>query len=405
MRAGRGDTDAAVARCAAQRIEADHGRCFGQAIAFGDGCFGDFAPPPGHRLVQGGATGNRCLELFGRVGQKPFFIEQAVVERVDPGHPGDGVVFNGALQVLHRARAGHQHVARANHQKAQQVGRKSEDVIQRQGGQHTLLAHPHVGGAHGQHLVDVVQQIAVGEHGAFADTRGATGVLQCGQIVRPHAFPIAARRRLCQGGAAALQGVGQALVWHRHIGQHPVPHLLYRPNHGAWHGREERGHIGQHHVFEAGLRQHGRQLVGKHVNDHQGLCTRVLELVHHFFFGVQRVGVDQHTAGFEYTKSHHRVSQAVGQLHCYAVAGLEAKHTAQIASKRVRQGVHLGKTQAAVHAVGHHAGEGGLFGRRFGKPRAGAVNQRGQVGVNGCREFGNDACPIVGGAPWRVGGG
>ena len=148
--------------------------------------------------------------------------------------------------------------------------------------------------------------------------------------------------------------------------------------------------------------QHSGQLVGKHIDDHQRLRTRILELVHHFFFGVERVGVDQHTTGLEHAKRHHRVGQTVGQLNRNPVTRLQAQHAAQVAGKCVRQRVNLGKSQTTVHAVGYHTGECGLLGRRLGIAAAGLVHQRGQAGVGGWVELGRDARLVVGGTPRRI---
>ncbi len=160
-------------RLTAERVEAHHRRCFGQTITFGDGGTGDFAPALRHSAVQGGTACDRGLQMLGRVGQKPLLVEQAIEQGVHARHPSQRVVFDSALQVLHRAWAGHQNVVCADGQEAQQIGREREDVVQRQRGQHAFLAGAHVGRAHGQHLLHIAQQIAVADHGTLAHARGA----------------------------------------------------------------------------------------------------------------------------------------------------------------------------------------------------------------------------------------
>jgi hypothetical protein len=146
---------------------------------------------------------------------------------------------------------------------------------------------------------------------------------------------------------------------------------LHAPDDAARNGWKELGHTRQHDVFHTRLRQHLRQLVGKHVHHHQGLGLAVVELVHHLIDGVQGVGIDQHATGFEHTKGHDRKGQAVGQLHRHTITPGQTQCAAQVARKSVRQSIDLRKTQTAIHAVGHHAGES-RFGLAVARP-AGAV--------------------------------
>ena len=204
-------------------------------------------------------------------------------------------------------------------------------------------------------------------------------------------LPITFGRLLGQSGAALGQRSLQAHMRHRHGRQHLAPYLLHTPDDAARNRREKLGHTRQHDVFHTRLRQHLGQFVGKHVDHHQGLGLAVVELVHHFAHGVERVGVDEHTPGFEHTKSHNRVRQTVRQLHRHTVTPGQAQCAAQVSGKGIRQSIDLRKTQTAVHAVGHHAGEGCL-GLAVTRP-AGAVvvDQMRQTLVLGRGQLGRDA--------------
>ena len=174
-------------------------------------------------------------------------------------------------------------------------------------------------------------------------------------------------------------------------GHQAIPVLHHAVHHLLDHRRKKLGHPGHDHMLNTCRGQDGFQLVGKHVHHHQRLGLAVVELVHHFAHGVERVGVDQHTPGLEHTKSHHRKGQAVGQLHGHTVAPGQAQSTAQVTGKRVRQSIDLRKTQTAVHAVGHHTSEGCL-GLTVTRP-AGAVvvDQMRQTRVLWRGQIGGDA--------------
>lgn len=67
---------------------------------------------------------------------------------------------------------------------------------------------------------------------------------------------------------------------------------------------------------------------------HQGLGTRVVELVFHLPRGVQRVGVDHDQPGTHGTEDRDRVLQDIGQLHGNAVTRLEVGMLLQPGGKR-----------------------------------------------------------------------
>jgi hypothetical protein len=80
--------------------------------------------------------------------EEPALVEQRVEQRVHPGEPGDRVVLEGALEVAGRPRRGDQDVAPAHVVEADEVHGEREDVVERQRGEHRLLARrmwePHI---------------------------------------------------------------------------------------------------------------------------------------------------------------------------------------------------------------------------------------------------------------------
>ena len=137
--ARHGDADAARLGAVIQRVKADQGRGFGQPVTFGQGRAGHGTPAGCHRLVQRRAPGNGGTQFLGRIGGEPFLVHQPVEERVNPGDPGDRVILDRALQVLHRARRRDQDIAGTDFEKGQQIRGEGKDVIQRQRGQHAVI--------------------------------------------------------------------------------------------------------------------------------------------------------------------------------------------------------------------------------------------------------------------------
>ena len=78
-----------------------------------------------------------------------------------------------------------------------------------------------------------------------------------------------------------------------------------------------------------------RDLVGKHVDNHQRMRFRILELARHLFCRVKRVDVYQNTAGLEDTKGGNWKRQAIRHLQCHAVALRKSCHLPEIDRKGV----------------------------------------------------------------------
>ena len=375
--AGDRDADAAGPCAVIKRVETDQGRGFGQPIAFGQGRAGHRAPARRHRLVQRGAAGNGGAQFLGRIGGKPFLVHQPVEQRVDPGDPGDRVILDCALQVLHRAGRGDQDIAGPDFEKGQQIRGEGEDMIKRQRGQHAVISG-HQTARDRLDLRQIGQHVAMAQHGALGHPGRATGVLQKCQILGLGPCPIGPHIRAMGtpfGKGSAQPQNRNSQLWDRRQGA--APDLLHAAHDGFGQLGEELGHPGQHHCLEIRLGNHLGQFVGEHVDDDQNLGPGIVELVDHLRRGVHRVGVDQNAARLEHTKGHHRIGQPVGQLHRHPVAGLKPAILPQIGGKGIGHRADLGIGKRAIHAVGHYTGEGPAFGMAL----AGLIHQVGQTFV------------------------
>ena len=340
--------------------------------------------------MQRGAARNGRAQFLGRIGREPFLVHQPVEQRVDPGDPGDRVILDRALQVLHRARRRDQDIAGPDFEKGQQIRGEGEDMIQRQCRQHAVIGG-HQPARDRLHLRQIGQHVAMGQHGPFGHSGGAACVLQKRQILGLSPCPIGPHIRAMgapfgKGGAQAQNRNSQ--LWHRRQGA--APDFLHAAHDGFGQLGEELGHSGQHHRLKIRLGNHLGQFVGEHVDDDQNLGPGIVDLVDHLRRGIHRVGVDQNAARLEHTKGHHRIGQPVGQLHRHPVAGLEPAILPQIGGKGIGHRADLGVGQGAIHAVGHHAGEG----PPFGIGRTGAVDKIGKTCIAWRRQILRDGCAI-----------
>ena len=182
-------------------------------------------------------------------------------KRVHAGEPGDGLGVHHLLQVGQRPRARDEDVASAGDEEQHQVRGEREDVVQRQRGQHHLLADAQPGPPRLQALLDVGEQVAVREHRALGHAGGAAGVLQRGErVVRQRRRVDAADRRRRRCARALAQGARERHVARRRSAGSSSYVLLHRPHERAL---ERRQQIGDRHDDDGAnrrLRQHLRDL-------------------------------------------------------------------------------------------------------------------------------------------------
>ena len=121
---------------------------------------------------------------------------QPGVQRVDPHEHAGARGIQHVDQPVQVTRVGHQPVARTHRKVADQVHHEREDVIQRNGRDDDLMCGAQGIGHECLELLHVGHQVAVREHGALGQARGAPGVLQEQQVA-----PLQHRWRKRQCGA------------------------------------------------------------------------------------------------------------------------------------------------------------------------------------------------------------
>ena len=277
-------------------------------------------------------------------------------------------------KTVHVAWIGHQPVLGAHGEVGQEVHHQSEDVVQRNGGDHHLLAGPHGRGHDGLVLRHVGHQVAVRQRSAFGQAGGASGVLQKQQVLARQAHGRALHARALGQCVGQRSGAGQTRI-HRRGGQRDR-------------GAVARGH--GDHVLDLG-RGHGFGQGGRGASkDDDGFAARVLELVGQLTRGVERVHVDLHRPGPRNAQEHNGEGDEVGQHDCDAVALLHTQTQLQPGGESGRLAVHLGVAQGLAK---------GAEGRLIGVSRHGFfhhVHHRGVgIGVDG----GGDVVGGVGGQP------
>ncbi|MCY1269726.1 hypothetical protein D9M70_182320 [compost metagenome] len=193
----------------------------------------------------------------------------------------------------------------------------------------------------------------MGQHRALGHARGATGVLQHGDVLQadPHRF---------QRMALALL---QHLLEVDRLGQVVVrDHLLHRLHHGihqpALQARQQVPHARLDQVLDPGFGQHLFDQAAEQVDVDQRAHPGVLELVTHLAGGVQRIGVDHDEPGAQGAEHGDGVLQDVGHLHGDAVAGRQVGVLLQVGGEGGGQPVQLGIGQGhAQVAEGRAVGE------------------------------------------------
>ena len=179
---------------ASERIGADAGRRLGQAVGFGDVVPGHLLPALGHRLLHRRAAADHHLHRGKIELVESGRVQEAVEQRIDAGHDAPlppPELLDERRQV---ARVGDEHDQAAPLHERQRRG-QAEDVVQRQRRDDDFRAFleaardPHAG------LLQVGEDVAVGEHRALRDAGGAAGVLQERDVVARHVDRLERRRR------------------------------------------------------------------------------------------------------------------------------------------------------------------------------------------------------------------
>ena len=125
-------------------------------------------------------------------------------------------------------------------------------------------------------------------------------------------------------------------------------------------------HSAQHDVLHGAAMHAVLQRLGKVLDDDDGLCTRVLELMLQLAGGVQRIDVDHHKARTQHSRHGNRVLRHIGHHQRHAIAALQAQ-ALQIGGEDLALCIDLRKGQLLAHeGIGNLAGVPGkrLFHQR-----------------------------------------
>ncbi|MNZ49966.1 hypothetical protein D3C78_677450 [compost metagenome] len=341
-------------------IGGDHWRGFGQAVAFHHRTAGHGLPALGRRGHQRGAAGVGDLEI-GEVQVLEFrMLHQRDEQRVQAEQRGEAPLLQLLDEAADITRIGDQHVVVAIDHHAHAVRGEGIDVVQRQRCDHHLLAFLHQRPAvraqlrqAGVDLLHVGDQVSVSEHRALGQARGATGVLQHGEIVQ------AGPDRLQRVAAPQAQGFGEAHGGGQAVVRHHLLHVLdHCIDQQPLERRQHVAHARFDQVLDAGVGQHLLYQLAEQVDVDQRPRARVLELVAHLAGGVQRVGIDHHQPGPQRAEHGDRVLQDVRHLHGDAVARLEIGVALQIGGKGGGQAIQLGIAERHTQvAEGRAVGE------------------------------------------------
>ena len=143
-------------------------------------------PPPSESLSE------REIEV-----REPRRVHEPVEERVHAGDRAERVLAQLLHEPRHVARVGDEDVVGADLHVAEAAAGEREDVVHRQRRDRDLLAVHELAADPRRDLLQVRDEVAVGEHRALGDAGGAAGVLQESQV-------LVADRRLGERVAAPL---------------------------------------------------------------------------------------------------------------------------------------------------------------------------------------------------------
>ena len=207
------------------------------------------------------------------------------------------------------------------------------------------------------------------QDGALAHASGAAGVLQQRNVVGLDVGFL--ERTACALRHCVIEphGAGQVEGGHHlfDVAHHVVDQRAFEHAQLVSHGA-------QHHMLDGRVDQALLQRGGKVLDDHDGLGTRILELVLQLARCVQRVHIHHHKAGSQDGRHRDGVLRHVGHHDGHAVA-LDQAQALQVGREGVAQRIGLGIRDVLAHeAVGntvgvlgeclvHEGDEGWVFGQ------------------------------------------
>jgi hypothetical protein len=296
-----------------------------EPVAFQHVDAGDGLEALGHGGLQGHAAGHRAAQGFRRVFREPEFVVQPIEQRIHTGHPGDGVVLEGALEVRNRPRIGDQDVLGPPFVKEQHIRGEGEDVVERQRRENNFRTGTDFPAEEDFGLPHIRYQVGMAEHRALGDARRAAGILQhrqiigagIGRVILDLDAPVRAQSRAARERVTE-QGMGMA-DWR----QRPVPVALHQADDPAHHARHLFRDRREDDMLDRMDCGGFRQLVGEHVDDDERADTGIRELPPHLRAGIEGIGVDQHEAGLGDAECRDGKGEPVGHLKGDPVASVQ----------------------------------------------------------------------------------
>ncbi len=255
------------------------------------------------------------------------------------------------------ARIGDQYVVIARDHHAHAIRGESIDVVQRQRRDHHLLAFAQQRltvraelSQTGAHLLHVRHQIAVGEHRALGQAGGAAGVLQHGDVIEADV-----QRFDAQAAAHAQRAFERGRLRQRILGNqflHFADHGVDQPAFGGGH---QVAHLRFDQILDVGVGQHFLDFLSEQIQVDQCACTGILELVAHFPWRVQRVGIDHDQPGAQRAEHGNRIMQNVGHLHRNAIPRHQIGMGLQVTGERRALALEFSVGQGDAHAAERRA--------------------------------------------------
>ena len=226
-------------------------------------------------------------------------------------------------------------------------------MVERQRGDHELLATLQHGAIDAEALLDVGNHVAMSQHGPFGEAGGATGVLQEGEIVVGDLRLDVLQETPLGEGLTHGGGVGQIVFRHQLLDV-----LDHEVDQGPLGQPQVIPHPGQDNVLDRGVVDHLFQGMGEVGDDDDGFGTGIFELMLQLARGIERVNVDHDHAGAQDAEHGDGVLQQVRHHHRNPIPFLQLQLVLQVGSK----GAGL-LFQPAVGDGLAHVDEGGLIGK------------------------------------------
>ncbi len=337
--------DRAIKGLEIERVDDGGGRGFGEAIAFNQDRSRDGKPAIRHRLLHRHAAAHHDFQLGEIESAEGGVVEQRIEQGVHADQGGERMFCQRLDEAGDVAGIGDQQAARAEPEEDQATHRQGEYVVERQGDDDDLGAlfderpHPRVA------LLQIGDEIAMREFGAFRRAGRAAGILQQSQIVRPEID------RPQRRPPAKAQGFGKRNRVFQVEARRRALHIFDDEINKLGAGRAEQ--VADPHGDDM---PHGRaiddlsQCAGEILQDDNGFRLGIAQLMLEFARAIERVDIDDDIAGAERAKEGDRILQQVGRHQRHPRAARQFGDVLQIGAESLRQLAQPRKGERRAHA-------------------------------------------------------